>query len=108
MSIEVVESLLTSPWAYLLIFSIAALDGVVPVVPSEATVISAGVLAGTGDLSLVAIVSAGAAGALVGDTTAYGTGRLMSARVTRWMQRSVRGRRQSERAPAFSTAEERS
>jgi membrane-associated protein len=98
MSIEIVESLLTSPWAYLLIFSIAALDGVVPVVPSEATVISAGVLAGTGELSLAAIVSAGAAGALVGDTTAYGTGRLMSSRVTRWLRRSARGRRQSERA----------
>ncbi len=98
MSIEVVESLLTSPWAYLLIFSIAALDGVVPVVPSEATVISAGVLAGTGELSLVAIVSAGAAGALVGDTSAYGGGRLLSAHATRWLHRSARGRRESARA----------
>jgi membrane-associated protein len=98
MSIEVVESLLTSPWAYLLIFSIAALDAVIPAVPSEATVISAGVLAGTGELSLVAVVSAGAAGALIGDTTAYGAGRLMSERAVRWLQRSARGRRESERA----------
>jgi membrane protein YqaA with SNARE-associated domain len=98
MSIEVVESLLTSPWAYLLIFVIAALDAVIPAVPSEATVISAGVLAGTGDLSLLAVVSAGAAGALIGDATAYGGGRLMSERAVRWLQKSARGRRESERA----------
>jgi membrane-associated protein len=96
--IELLEPLLTSPWAYLLIFAVAALDAVVPAVPSEATVISAGILAGAGELSLVAVVSAGAAGALIGDTAAYGGGRLLSPRATRWLQRSARGRRESERA----------
>ena len=96
--IELLEPLLTSPWAYLLIFSVAALDAVVPAVPSEATVISAGILAGTGELSLAAVVSAGAAGALIGDTAAYGGGRLLSQRANRWLQRSARGRRESERA----------
>lgn len=96
--IEFLEPLLTSPWAYLLIFGVAALDAVVPAVPSEATVISAGLLAGTGELSLAAVVSAGAAGALIGDTAAYGGGRLLSARATRWLGRSARGRRESVRA----------
>lgn len=96
--IELLEPLLTSPWAYLLIFAVAALDAVVPAVPSEATVISAGILAGAGELSLAAVVSAGAAGALIGDTAAYGGGRLLSARASRWLQRSARGRRESARA----------
>src|SRR5918992_2679407 len=96
--IELLEPLLTSPWAYLLIFAVAALDAVVPAVPSEATVISAGILAGAGELSLVAVVSAGAAGALIGDTAAFGGGRLLSPRANRWLQRSARGRRESERA----------
>jgi membrane-associated protein len=96
--IEFIEPLLSSPWAYAIILGIAALDALVPAVPSEATVITAGVLAGVGDLSLLGIIGAGAAGAFIGDTTSYGTGRLLSGPVNRWLQRSSRRQRESARA----------
>jgi membrane-associated protein len=64
-----------SPWTYAVILAVAAFDALVPVVPSEATVISAGVLAGAGDLDLALVVAAGAIGAYVGDSSAYWLGR---------------------------------
>jgi membrane protein DedA with SNARE-associated domain len=47
----------------------------VPVVPSETAVITAGVVAGAGDLSLPVVILAAAAGAFAGDNTAYLIGR---------------------------------
>jgi membrane-associated protein len=64
--------------AYLLIFGFAALDVVFPVLPSEATVILAGVLAWQGRLSIVAVGLAAAAGAIAGDHLSYGLGRWTS------------------------------
>jgi membrane protein DedA with SNARE-associated domain len=64
-----------SPWTYLLIFGLAALDVLFPVVPSETVVILAGVLAGTGHLSIELVFLAAALGALVGDNTGYWIGR---------------------------------
>ena len=69
--------------AYLLIFGFAALDVVFPVLPSEATVILAGVLAWQGRLSIVAVGLAAAAGAIVGDHLSYGLGRWTSRRGVR-------------------------
>ena len=51
----------SSPWAYALVALVAALDALVPAVPSEATLIAAGALAGTGQLDVVLVVLAGAA-----------------------------------------------
>jgi membrane-associated protein len=65
-------------WAYVLIFGFAALDVVFPVLPSEATVILAGVLAWQGRLSIVAVGLAAAAGAIAGDHLSYGLGRWTS------------------------------
>src|ERR671914_3090744 len=64
-----------SPWTYAVILGIAALDAILPLVPSETTVISAGVLAGAGDLQLGLVIAAGALGAYAGDTSAYALGR---------------------------------
>src|SRR5262245_9914052 len=64
--------------AYLLVFGFAAFDVVFPVLPSEATVILAGVLAWQGRLSIVAVGLAAAAGAIVGDHMSYGLGRWTS------------------------------
>jgi membrane protein DedA with SNARE-associated domain len=89
-----------SPWAYLAILAFAALDAVFPVVPSEASVISAGVLAGTGELSLALVVAAAAAGAVAGDNGAFALGRLLGPRVERRLARSERGRRRRAWAEA--------
>jgi membrane protein DedA with SNARE-associated domain len=58
-------------WAYLLVFGLAYADVLFPLVPSETTVITAGVLASAGDMHLSLVILAGAAGAIAGDNTAY-------------------------------------
>jgi membrane-associated protein len=64
-----------SPWTYAFIFLISALDVVFPVVPSETSVILAGVLASSGDLVLFAVILVAAAGAILGDNLSYLIGR---------------------------------
>ena len=64
-----------SGWAYGIVFLFAFLDALVPVVPSEASVITAGVVAAAGGLYLPLIVAAAAGGAFLGDNAAYLIGR---------------------------------
>jgi membrane-associated protein len=70
-----------SPWTYAFLFGVAALDVVFPLVPSETSVILAGVLASTGDLVLFAVILVAAGGAVLGDNTAYWIGRLAGERL---------------------------
>jgi membrane-associated protein len=70
-----------SGWAYLIVFLVAYLDVLVPVVPSETTVITAGVVAAAGDLSLMVIVAVAAGGAFLGDNTAYFIGSRFGVRI---------------------------
>jgi membrane-associated protein len=71
-----------SGWAYAIVFALAFLDALLPVVPSETSVITAGVVAAAGDLSLPVIVAAAAGGAFAGDNTAYFIGRRFGTRAT--------------------------
>ena len=82
-----------SPWTYAAVFAIAALDAVFPVVPSETAVITAGVIAAAGDLSLPLVIVCAAAGAFVGDNTSYGIGAKLSERTARRLLGGERGRR---------------
>src|ERR687897_1960373 len=91
---SVLELVSASPWTYAVILGIAALDAVLPLVPSEATVISAGVLAGAGDLQLALVIAAGAAGAYAGDSSAYWLGRRLGGRLERGI---FRGEKATER-----------
>jgi membrane-associated protein len=86
----------SSPWTYVVIFAVAALDAVLPIVPSESTLIAAGVVAGLGELNLAAVILLGAAGAFVGDNAAYGLGRALDDRVRRLLFTGNRGRRRLE------------
>ncbi len=79
-----------SPWTYAIIVAVAAFDALFPLVPSEATVITAGVLAGLGELSIALVIATGAAGALMGDTTAYAVGRVSGNRFECRLARSPR------------------
>ena len=81
-------------WSYPLIFAIAAIDAFFPVVPSETVVITAGVLASSGDLNLLLVIVAGAAGAVVGDNISYGIGTWVGERtVKRWFRTEKAQRR---------------
>jgi len=65
------------PLAYVVVFAMAALDVLFPVIPSEAIVLVAAVLAGTGQLNVGLVTAAAASGAFVGDNVAHGIGRSM-------------------------------
>jgi len=74
-------------WFLLIIFAVALLDSVLPVVPSETTVIAGGVAAGSGNQTLALVILAGATGAFLGDNLAYTVGHRFEGRVTRWANR---------------------
>ena len=81
-------------WFIAVIFIIALLDSVVPVVPSETTVIIGGVAAGAGDQNLLLVIVAGAIGAFIGDNLAYVIGRSFHGPIARRAERkpSTQGR----------------
>ena len=80
--IDIVEGALGSPWGLLALFTVAALDGILPVVPSESLVITAGVLAVGGDPSLPLVIVAAALGAFTGDHVSYLVGRMAGDRLS--------------------------
>lgn len=79
-------------WFLAVIFIIALLDSVIPIVPSETTVIIGGVAVATGDAPypLVAVIAVGAAGAFIGDNMAYSIGYHWSAAFERRAERKPR------------------
>lgn len=87
------KELSNSPWFYLVIFAIALLDSVLPVVPSETLVIIGGVSAGLGDLFVPLVVVAAAGGAFIGDNMSYTIGTFFSERLRRHYDKSEKGRR---------------
>jgi membrane protein DedA with SNARE-associated domain len=72
-----VDALSSSSWSYGIVFLVSMLDAFFPVVPSETTVIAAGVLAADGDLALPLIIGAAAAGAVVGDNVSFAGGHFL-------------------------------
>ena len=80
-------------WFIAVIFIIALLDSVVPVVPSETTVIIGGVAAGAGDQNLLLVIVAGAVGAFIGDNLAYAIGRSFHGPIARRAERKPSTRR---------------
>ena len=74
-------------WAYPIIFAIAAIDAFFPLVPSETLVVVGGNLASSGDLSLMLVIVAGAAGAVLGDNISFWIGHFVGERtVKRWFR----------------------
>lgn len=70
-------------WFLGIIFVIAYLDSIVPIVPSETMVIIGGVAAGQGHQHLLLVIVLAAVGAFLGDNTAY----LLGARASGWIER---------------------
>jgi membrane protein DedA with SNARE-associated domain len=78
---SIVDAISGSSWSYGIVFGIAALDAFFPLVPSETTVIAAGVLAANGDLRIELILPAAAVGAVCGDNVSYWVGRTLGERI---------------------------
>jgi membrane protein DedA with SNARE-associated domain len=74
-------------WSYFVIFGVAAVDAFFPLVPSETTLVIGGTFASTGDLNLLLVILAGAAGAIVGDNISFGIGNFVGEKtVKRWFR----------------------
>ncbi|MDN5861737.1 MAG: DedA family protein, partial [Pseudonocardia sp.] len=69
------EAALASPWLLAVIVAMAVVDALLPVVPSEALIIAAGVAAVTGEQNLLAVIGAAAAGSFLGECAGYLIGR---------------------------------
>jgi membrane protein DedA with SNARE-associated domain len=88
-----------SNWWFLgVILLIAFLDSVIPIVPSETTVIIGGVACSTGEAKypLIAVIVAGACGAFLGDNTAYSIGHRFSPWFERRAERKPKTRQRLE------------
>jgi membrane protein DedA with SNARE-associated domain len=71
-------------WAVLLV---VAGDGVFPALPGETAIVAAAVLAADGTLSLPLVILAGAAGAVIGDSSAFWIGRRGGGPIKRFVAR---------------------
>jgi membrane-associated protein len=102
---SIVDAVSGSDWSYLVVFAVAAIDAFFPLVPSEATAIAAGVVAGAGGLSVELCILAAATGAFVGDNISYAGGHFLGDRLQRrffsgekargrleWAERTLRER----------------
>jgi membrane-associated protein len=102
---SIVDAVSGSNWSYLVVFAIAMLDAFFPIVPSEATAIAAGVVAGTGGLNVGVCILAASLGAIAGDNISFGLGHFLGARVER---RFFRGEKSQKRLKwAQKTLDER-
>ncbi|PMR58712.1 DedA protein [Verrucosispora sp. ts21] len=74
-AIDLLRQTLTSPWVYLLLFGLTTVDAIFPLVPAEAAVITATVLATGGEPNLALLLVVAALGAAAGDHLSYAVGR---------------------------------
>jgi membrane-associated protein len=83
-------------WTYPAIVAAVAFDSLLPVAPGETVMITAGVLAADGDLSLLLVVGAGMAGSLLGDNLSYALGASLGRRAERRFFSTDKGRERIE------------
>ncbi|MEV4619810.1 DedA family protein [Asanoa sp. NPDC049573] len=91
------DPFVTSPWVYGVVFALAALDAFLPIVPSEATLITAGVFAASGRPNVLLVILAGGAGAMLGDHISYLIGRAGGENIIRRIPEGTRRARTFER-----------
>ena len=101
---SIVNAVSGSAWTYAIVFGVSALDAFFPLVPSETTVIAAGVLAANGDLRIELIVPAAAIGAVCGDNVSFWIGRTLGERIA---EKLFAGKRRRHLDRAHRMLEER-
>ena len=88
-----------SRWSYAAIFAVALLDAFFPIVPSETAVITGGVVASSGDLSLPLVILVASCGAFLGDNVSYWLGAWLGEHTVKRVFKGERSRK------AFAWAE---
>lgn len=89
---EPLRGMLDSPWLWLIILLVSALDALLPFMPSETTVVLVAVLIGPDPAPLALLAGVAAAGALAGDCLGYAVGRRAGPRALARLLRGARGR----------------
>ncbi|HEY5852561.1 MAG TPA: VTT domain-containing protein [Aldersonia sp.] len=85
---EFVTAAATSPWVWLLLLLVCALDAFFPPFPSDEVVVGlAAVAASTGAPALWSVVLVATVGAVIGDNLVYGVGRWIGVDRFGWMRR---------------------
>lgn len=82
-----------SPWAYLIVLAIVAVDAFFPVLPGETSIITASVLASKGSLWIALIWLGAFVGVVVGDNIAYFLGETLGRRAAHRFFRSDKSMR---------------
>ena len=90
--LDLAHQTMTSPWLYLVLFALAALDGFFPLVPGETLIISASVFAASGGPHLLLVIVVAILGAFAGDHTSYLIGRTAGGRLERRARPGTRRR----------------
>lgn len=93
---ELLRGTLASPWLWLIVFAVSALDALLPFMPSETTVVTVAVLLGPDLPRLALLVAMAAIGALAGDCTSHWIGRRAGPRMIARLQRGERGQARYE------------
>ena len=83
-------------WSYPAILLVSMLDAFFPIVPSESLVITGGVLAGSGDLSLPLVIACASVGAFIGDNISYGLGTWLGEHTVKRVFKGEKSRRAFE------------
>lgn len=86
-----VEAIESGPVGYLLVFAGCVGDVIFPVLPSESLLITAGVLAADGGLSLWLIIVVAFCGAVIGDNVVYWLGRRTGMPIANRLFKSEKG-----------------
>ena len=85
---ELIVQAVASPWLYLVMFTVAIVDGFFPPIPSEMVLVAAAAVAtSSGGPNLLVLASVAAVGAMLGDNIAYAIGRSIGSTRFRWMRR---------------------
>ncbi|SFK82283.1 membrane protein DedA, SNARE-associated domain [Amycolatopsis sacchari] len=93
---ELLRDTLSSPWLWVLVFAVAALDALLPFMPSETTVVTVAVLLGPDVPRLALLVAMAAVGAFAGDCLSHWIGRRAGPRMLARLQRGERGQARYE------------
>lgn len=90
---SLLDALGHSWWAYPLILLSCTFDALLPVLPSETALLTGGILAANGSMSLGGVIAMAAIGAFVGDNLAYWIGHSADDWARRWITRGEKGKR---------------
>lgn len=91
-ALDLIEQAIRSPWVYLALFALAAVDSFLPIIPGETALITVAVFSASGGSSLFLTILAGAIGAFAGDHVSYLVGRVSLGRLSGRVRRRSRSR----------------